>query len=146
VVDLGLVDGAFGTKHMIRIDWMLDETDTEGRRFIVRKRYTASLNEKARLRADIETWRGKKLTEKDTQSFNLEVLIGKSCQIQVVHNLSADGRTFANVQAVIPLGKGQLALGVDPSFVREAHRAQQTDSGAFADAIEAGISAAEIPF
>ena len=50
VVDLGVADHGFGEKHYVEVRWMLESEDDGGRRFIVRRRYTLSLNEKAALR------------------------------------------------------------------------------------------------
>lgn len=141
VVDLGLVDGSFGPKHSIELHWQLEEENSGGDRFVVRRRYTASLGEKATLRKDLETWRGKKFTPEELKGFDLEKLIGVGCQVQVVHRLTDQGRTFANVQAVIPLGKGQKNPGV-ADYVRAQDR--PSEGGAFADAIERAAS--EVPF
>lgn len=122
VVDLGVSDHGFGEKHYVEVRWMLESEDDGGRRFIVRRRYTLSLNEKAALRKDLETWRGRKLSGDELRGFDLEKLVGVGCQLQVVHRLSERGGTFANVQAVIPLGKGQRSPGVSPDYVRVSER------------------------
>ena len=125
VVDLGLVTDQFGTRPMVELRWMLERLDTQDadeRRIIVRKRYRNSLHEKAGLRRDLEMWRGKKFSADELRGFDLERLIGVSCQIQVVHNAKDNGKVYANVAAVIPLGKGMPKLAVDSDYVREMDR------------------------
>jgi hypothetical protein len=128
-VDLGLLDTQFGQKHKVEIRWQLEEaieSETKGLiRPIVRQRFTNSLHEKAKLRGVLETWRGRKFTKDELTGFDLEKLLGASCQIQVIHNVSDEGQTFANVNAVIPLGKGMAKVRVETDYVRQADRERQ---------------------
>lgn len=122
VIDLGIVKSSFGDKHKVAIYWQIDQVNEEsGKRFLVTKRYTASLNEKATLRKDLETWRSKKFTKEELDGFDLEVLLGVNCQVQVVHNASDDGTIYANVQAVVPLGKGMTKMRPE-GYVRKIDR------------------------
>lgn len=137
VVDLGMQTTPWGEKHKVEIWWQLEEVDQEAkpgpRRFLVRNLYTNSLNEKATLRHHLEAWRGRKFGPQELEGFDLENLIGVSCQLQIVHNLSDKGRTFANVQAVVPLGKGMAKIRAE-SYVRTKDR---TDTGsAVADEVD----------
>ena len=112
VVDLGMVEsGKWGAKHKVRIIWQLEQRDEEtDRRFTVSQSYNISLNEKATLRHHLEAWRGRKFTAEELQGFDLEKLIGVNCQIQVVHNIADDKRVWANVQAIVPVGKGMTKI------------------------------------
>lgn len=132
VVDLGLLDDGYGMKHKVEIWWQLDfvNADTD-KRFLVRRRYTNSLSEKANLRKDLEVWRGRKFTPIELQGFDLEKLIGVCAQVQVVHRITDEGKTFANVQAVVPLGKGMPKVHVGDAYVRVQDR---TPTPAHADA------------
>lgn len=123
VIDLGVVTTQWGAKDMCKITWMLEERDPQtGKRYLVSNRYTLSLHEKSRLRPMLEAWRGKKFTEEELQGFDIEKLLGASCQLQVIHSLSNQGGTFANVQAVVPSQKGTPKVMVDPEYVRWADR------------------------
>lgn len=128
VVDLGIEDHGYGEKHYVEIRWQLEDADETGRRFVVRRRYTLSLNEKATLRKDLETWRGRKFSKTELGGFDLERLIGIGAQVQVVHRLTEQGRTFANVTAVIPMGKGQVNPGVSDYERQQARPVQQDDA------------------
>ncbi len=129
VVDLGLVDGPFGQKHKVELWWQLDETDPKSQaRYTVRQRYTLSLDEKANLRRDLESWRGRKFTELELGGFDLEKLIGVNAQIQIIHNLSDKGTTFANVQAIVPALRNMPKLSVS-DYVRKQDRAKAQGNG-----------------
>ena len=99
-----------------------NELNDDGRLYMVTKKYTASLNEKATLRGDLEAWRGKKFTKQELRGFDIEQLVGVNCQLQVVHTTLDDGRTFANVKAVVPISKGMQKMVVPDDFVRHAAR------------------------
>lgn len=127
VVDLGVVSTAFGDKHQVQIRWHVDAADEDGKRFEVRKTYTASLSEKANLRKDLEAWRGRKFTADELKGFDLEKLLGANCQINVVHNMADNGNTYANVQGVVPAPKGVVRLAPQ-DYVRQAERATVRDT------------------
>lgn len=134
VVDLGLSDQGYGEKHYVEVRFQLEDADETGRRFMVRRRYTLSLGEKATLRKDLETWRGRKFSREELAGFDLERLIGVPAQVQVVHKLSDQGKTFANISAVIPTGKGQQNPGITDytrQVARPSVQASQDDEAPF---------------
>src|SRR5947208_17090787 len=99
VVDHGIQQTQFGPKHKVSLRFQLDEIHPDtGKRFVVARRYTLSLNQKATLRLHAEALRGKKFTKRELAGFDLEQLMGLGCQVQIVHNTTDDGRTFGNVQ------------------------------------------------
>ena len=117
VVDLGTQETPFGDKQQVLIGWELPgqrmviqgKDGAEDREVprIVNKRYTVSLNEKAALRKDLESWRGRKFTAEELAGFDIDVLLGKPCQIQMVHSASkTTGKTYANVQSIMGCPKG----------------------------------------
>lgn len=115
VVDMGLLEvswnGQTKKQHKVRLVWQVDEMMDDGKPFLIQTRYTASLHEKARLRKDLESWRGKAFTESELASFDLEVLLGVNCLLNVVHNHKGDA-TYANVAAIMPLQKGASKIHV----------------------------------
>lgn len=75
--------------------------------FVVSKTYTLSLHEKSGLRKDLESWRGQGFTEEEAKRFDITKLLGKPCQISIIHKKSADGtKTYANISSITPLMKG----------------------------------------
>jgi hypothetical protein len=114
VIDQGMKPNPFkpGTEQRkIDIAWQIDEVREDGKRFVVYKRYTLSLNEKATLRHDLESWRGRPFTDVELAGFDVESIIGANALINVQHKKNADGtRTYANVMTVTPLIKGMVKI------------------------------------
>lgn len=122
VIDRGIMDTKFGPKQQVDIRWQLDQVDEDSKRpFQVMKRYNPSLNEKANLRKDLESWRGKKFTKEELTGFDVEKLIGINCQLQIVHNLGDGSTVWANIQAIVPLGKGMVKIQ-PKDYVRDKDR------------------------
>jgi hypothetical protein len=140
VVNLGIVQGAYGAKHKVRLVWQLDLIDEEhGRRFDVARVYTLSLHERAALRKDLESWRGRKFSELELDGFDLEKLLGVNAQVQVTHDLSDDGTLYANVSTVVPPVKGAPKLA-PRDYVRAKDRQQPQGAAARKEADD------DIPF
>lgn len=135
VVDLGLQKGQFGEKHKVEIRWQVDQENEQGRRFQLRKWYTLSLHEKSNLRKDLECWRGRKFTEAELAGFDLENLIKANCQLQVIHNISDEGKTYDNVQAIVP-HNAKLPKIAPQDYVREQDRAKAGEGHDFHDSEE----------
>jgi hypothetical protein len=85
-------------------------------------RFTLSLHEKGRLRPLLEAWRGRRFTAEELKNFDLEKLINANCQVQLIHNMNESGKKYANVQAIVPLGKGMERIEVDPEYIRVCDR------------------------
>lgn len=130
VIDLGEVPGKFGTKPMVKIRWQLEEIDPKNKkRYSASKRYNNSLHEKATLRKDLETWRGKKFTEKELDKFDLEKLIGVNCQLSISHNVKEDGEIYANVMTIVPINPKMKKITVSEDYEREKDRMQSVPDG-----------------
>ena len=108
-IDLGMVTTTFNgeenTRHMVRLVWQIEELDDKGKRFLIKKDYTASLHEKAKLRSELKSWRGREFTFEELVAFDLEQIISAPCLLSIVHNIGRKGGTFANVGAVMKLPK-----------------------------------------
>lgn len=118
VYDLGLQIGFQGVaKPTVVILWELFERqskgDYAGKRFLVSKRYTASLNEKANLRKDLDSWRGRPFTEEEIKGFDLERLIGVNCLINLAETKTKKGNNFMAVMSVNPPMKGQEKMTIE---------------------------------
>lgn len=120
VVDLGMQSRTFqgveSHKRIVRISWELpNELMSDGRPFSISANYTLSLSEKANLRRDLQSWRGRAFTDEELQGFDLFTILGAPAMVNVVHNES-NGKTYANVGSVSPMPKGMTA----PPLVNEA--------------------------
>ena len=130
-VDLGVMDTPWGEKAQCEVRWQIDEVlPTSGARFLVVKRYTASLNEKATLRHHLESWRGRKFTAEELKGFDTEQLVGVNCMVQIMHVQGTKNpeATFAVVQAVVPMVKGMTKL-VPEDYVRVKDRPAESPNG-----------------
>jgi hypothetical protein len=100
VVDLGNMSTPWGNRHKLKLVWEVAAQMADGRRFIISKRYTASLHEKSNLAKDLKAWRGRPFTAEELAGFDVEKVIGAGCQLLVQH-VEKDGSIFANVTAVM---------------------------------------------
>jgi hypothetical protein len=70
--------------------------------------YTVSLHEKARLRKDLESWRGKAFSPDELAGFDIHKLIGANCMLQIIHK-SKDNKTRAVIASVTKLPKSMTS-------------------------------------
>jgi hypothetical protein len=103
------------------------EIDGEQKPRAISKEYTLSLGEKANLRKELEAWRGKAFSKEELDGFDLKNVLGKPCQIQIIHKTAASGNIRANISAIIGVPKGYKA----PEVVNNMVYFDMTDSIAF---------------
>ncbi|MFA5606772.1 MAG: hypothetical protein WDA07_06245 [Leucobacter sp.] len=109
-VDLGTqVDEWQGKRKTLRkivLSWEIPSQRTEDDRpMTISKRYTASLGEKATLRADLEAWRGRAFSDAELAGFEMRNILGKPCMLSVTHKTN-DGKTRAQVKAILAMPPG----------------------------------------
>lgn len=117
LVDMGeqLSDGKFGqsVQHKIRLGWEVfgeDETgapltiEFEGvqRQMTIGKTYTLSLNEKAGLRKDLTSWRGRDFSPEELAGFDITNILNVYCMLNITTS-EKDGKTYTNISAITPL-------------------------------------------
>jgi hypothetical protein len=114
VIDLGMLKSMFPDEktgrdkfqHKVNVVWQIEDLRDDGKRHLLYKRYTLSLHEKAALRHDLESWRGRQFSFDELVGFDVEKLKGANCFINVQHKKSQDGsRTYANVISIMPIPK-----------------------------------------
>lgn len=140
VIDLGTQHDTYMGKpkiqRKVRIGWELvnekavfiEEKGEES--FMIGQDYTMSLGEKANLRHMLESWRGKPFTADELKGFNLNVLLGKSCLVNVIHKKSiATKRDYAQVTSVVPLPKGMQCA--KPSLPKVSYEIEDGENDAF---------------
>lgn len=117
IIDLGTQETTYkgDTKqsHQILISWelpneLMSEGDMAGKPFTISQRFTASLSEKAKLRAVLESWRGRKFTPAELNGFDLQNILGKPCMVNIVHTEKGD-KTYANIASVMQIPGGMVA-------------------------------------
>lgn len=72
------------------------------------KDYTLSLADSAKLKKDLESWRGVKFSQQELEGLDILSFIGQACQLNIIHQESKNGKTYAVIQNVVPLGKGSI--------------------------------------
>lgn len=78
-------------------------TTNKGEPMSISKNYTLSLHEKAGLRKDLQSWRGKEFTDQELKGFELKNLLGAWCMINVVRRAGRDGKDYTNIEGIIPV-------------------------------------------
>jgi hypothetical protein len=95
MIDIGTQKGEYQgkvtTKRQCIVGWelpteMMQEGELAGKPFLVSKFYTASLNEKANLRKDLENWRNKPFTPEELAGFDSRNILGKACMVTLSEN------------------------------------------------------------
>jgi hypothetical protein len=111
VIDLGTqYSEKFGnSSRKVLVKWELpNELMDDGKPVGTSKKYTLSLNEKANLKKDLESWLGRGITEDEQkEGFALGALLGKTCFLSIVHAQSGD-KTYANIAGVMSVPKGTV--------------------------------------
>ncbi len=115
VIDLGTIFNEVYAKKARKclVMWEIPEVrgdfEREGKKVnlprAISKRYSLTLGDKSTLRKDLESWRGRKFTEAELAGFDLKLLLGQACQLQVVNEIR-EGRTYASISAIMSLPKG----------------------------------------
>ena len=97
-------------KPRVLLAWeCLDETyekDGQTLPVTISREFGFSFHEKSTLRAALISWRGRDFTPEELKGFDLRNVLGKGCQLQVVHKTSSQGKTFANIKSIVSFPKG----------------------------------------
>ncbi len=110
IVDLGSQPDNFNPgkyKRQCFLVWELIGVTMTGMKdtnHLTYERYTTSLNEKAKLRAMVKSWRGKDL--KDDEKFDMAAMLGKACLVTIAEVQGKDDKTYANLAGVSPVPRG----------------------------------------
>ena len=132
------------SSHKILISWELPNTHMEDDRpFSIGRKYTLSLNKKANLRIDLESWRGVAFTEEEVKGFDISKLIGATCLLGVVHDTRED-RTYANITSVMKMPQGTPCPDlINPPVVFDLDNFDQEVFNSFSEGLQKAIGASE---
>jgi hypothetical protein len=124
VIDLGMQEGFQGKmQHKLVVLWELDcrrqEGEFAGKRFLATKEYTASISEKAHLRKDLESWRGRAFTVEELEGFEMDNVVGANCQLNMVEITTKAGKKWTAIAAIMPIGKGteKMTPEIEPEYL-----------------------------
>ena len=108
---------------------------------VISKEFTLSLGDKSNLRAFLNSWRGKALTEDECKSFDIAVLAGKACTLSIIHKTSkVSGNTYAEIASIGGVMKGmQVPDLINPEMVFSVTNFDQVAFDSFPDFIKEKI-------
>jgi hypothetical protein len=121
----------------------LEQAMADGRPFQLSREYTLSTYKTSALRAVVEKWRGRKMTEPEAATFDTDILVGKPCRLSVVHSEpDPDGIIYANVDGVLaasPKAPDLKVFSADvPDWLRERKERYAVEVRAFYSAAGGG--------
>lgn len=130
MIEIGTVSeiimGKSVTLKKVRIGW---ELPTETRVFkeengeqplVISKEYTLSMNEKANLRKDLKSWRGRDFSEDEAKQFDITNLIGVPCMLNIIHKPSKKdaSKVYEEIAGITGIPKGmQIPPQVNKNFL-----------------------------
>jgi hypothetical protein len=141
LIDLGTQPKSFqgqskGEARKIMATWELlgEDRMEDGKPFTISKSWFLSMHEKASLRKDLESWRGKPFTADEENSFDVSRLLGAYCLINVIREPGADGTPYTKIGAITPLIKGMAKPDpVNQDFIFDADEPDMEAYGKFSD-------------
>lgn len=108
VIDIGHQDGPYGVKPQVVLcfEFPTETVTVDGveKPMMMSEFYSATIGKKARLRGDLEGWRGRSFSAQELQGFELKNVLGKPCTITTFEN--ENGRT--RIKAIGPAMRGQV--------------------------------------
>jgi hypothetical protein len=112
LIDIGTQDSEYegkkSSRRQVVVSWelceeLMTEGDFAGQPFLMSKFFTQSLNEKAKLRQWLITWRGRDFTAEELEGFDAKNILGVPCLISVTAS-ETTGKSI--VSGVMKLTKG----------------------------------------
>ena len=152
MIEIGTCEEEFlGVKkqmHKVRIGW---ELPTELKVFnpekgeqpsVIDKEYTLSLADKANLRKDLQSWRGKAFTDDEAEAFDITKLLGVPCMLNIIHQQGKKDptKTYQAIGSVSPMPKGLICPEqISETFVFEFENFDESKFNTLPDFIKEQI-------
>lgn len=97
---------AFKVLLMFELPNEMIETEDGAKPAVVSKEYTLSLSKKSNLSKHLNSWRGRAFTPEELKGFEVSNVVGAPCQVAIAHKQTANGGTWADIEAITGLPKG----------------------------------------
>jgi hypothetical protein len=81
----------------------------KGEPMSISKTFTNSINEKANLRRDLESWRGKHFTQEELLGFTVKSVLGVWAMISVIKTAGENGKEYTVINSITPVPKQMRA-------------------------------------
>ena len=122
IIDLGTQTGEYlgkpKTLPKVMFQFEVHGEDDEGKRLVtakgeplsISKNFTVSLAEKATLRKDLQTWRGREFTPEELRGFRLETVLSHWAMISVTKAVGGNGKEYTNIANInrVPMSIKQM--------------------------------------
>jgi hypothetical protein len=158
IVDLGTQKSEYMGQvkylHKIMLGWEIHGMNDDGspikmqdgRPFGIFKNYTLSWSEKANLRLDLQSWRGKPFTQEEMRKFDLKNVLGAWCMLNIIERPGkSDGKMYTNVDGVTPvpamIKQNGLPTAVNKNELFKIDEPDMEMFNGFRDNLKAKISA-----
>lgn len=157
VVDLGTQKSEYlGTiKYLpkVMIQFEVHGEDENGKAIVtaknepmtISKNFTLSLAEKATLRKDLQTWRGREFSAEELRGFELKNVLGAWAMISVIKSPGNNGKEYTNVAAIMQvppqIKKAGLPEGFNKLGLFSIDEPDMEMFGTFSDNLKAKIQA-----
>lgn len=132
MVEIGTVSteylGVEKMTHKVRFGWELPtelkvfKPENGEQPLVIDKEYTLSLADKANLRKDLKSWRGKDFTPQEAEGFDVSKLLGVPCMLNIIHvqGKKDASKTYEAIGSISPMPKGMVCPAqINPTFVFE---------------------------
>ena len=128
IVDLGTQksewQGEVKHLHKVMLQFEVHGEDDSGKPLVTKKgepmtiskNYTLSLGEKAALRKDLQTWRGKEFTSDELRGFELKNILGHWAMLSVAKSTGGNGKEYTNIMTVNPVLASVRKAGMPEPF------------------------------
>ena len=129
IIDLGTQESEYmGVKKMLQkvmLQFEVHSEDENGNPTVtakneplsISKNFTLSLGEKATLRTDLKTWRGRDFTPEELRGFELKNVLGVWCTLSIIKAMGRDGtKEYTNISGIMPVSVQQRRAGLPNGF------------------------------
>ena len=130
MIEIGTVptefQGVEKMTHKVRFGWELPselkvfKEENGEQPCVIDKEYTLSLADKANLRRDLKSWRGKDFTTNEAESFDVTNLLGVPCMLNIIHveGKKDASKVYEAIGSISPMPKGLVCPDqINPTFV-----------------------------
>jgi hypothetical protein len=124
IVDLGTQETTYlgAIKHLpkVMLQFEVHGEDEDGNAIVtakgepmsISKNFTLSLAEKATLRKDLQTWRGREFTADELRGFELKNVLGAWGMISVIKAMGNNNKEYTNIAAIMSVPQAVKKAGM----------------------------------
>lgn len=126
VHDEGYREGPYGTKREIRLVFVSEFLQDDGRPFEHSQWFTLSLHEKSNLSKFLESWRGTPFTDDERHGgWDIMKLMGANAYVQIVHKPKQTGGVKATISSIMKLPPKMQKMAIPTDFARVKDRVKK---------------------